>query len=233
MAVYREGDFHWVGDPIENITALKESPTPDYLGYLVQARNGKWCWEDTLERGQDKERGDFDLFEQARKVGPTRMSVAAVRPRSFNVGDRVKGLGVNSRNERVGTYQGLEGGVVVIQVEDGGTRCLDPTTVALVAEPDKTEEVTVRARVLDEAKRITATDRNSAYGEPEDNFQRIADYWNVWLQDKLKEGEEITQGDTAAMQIFVKMAREMNAPKEDNKIDLAGYAACWAEVDAR
>jgi len=92
---------------------------------------------------------------------------------------------------------------------------------------------TVRAQVLDEAKRITATDRNSSYGEPEDNFQRIASYWNVWLQDKLKDGAQITAGDTAAMQIFVKLAREMNAPKEDNKIDLAGYAACWAEVDSK
>jgi hypothetical protein len=91
---------------------------------------------------------------------------------------------------------------------------------------------TVRARVLNEAKRITATDRNSSYGEPEDNFQRIADFWNVWLQGRLKDGTEITAGDTAAMQIMVKVAREMNAPKEDNKVDIAGYAACWAEVDA-
>ena len=92
---------------------------------------------------------------------------------------------------------------------------------------------TVRARVLDEAKRITATDRNSSYGEPEDNFQRIADFWNVYLQDKLKDGAKITAGDTAALAIMIKLAREMNAPKEDNKTDIAGYAACWAEVDAR
>jgi len=90
---------------------------------------------------------------------------------------------------------------------------------------------TVRARVLDEAKRITATDRNSSYGEPEDNFQRIADFWNVFLRGKLKDGAKITPGDTAALIIMVKLAREMNAPKEDNKVDIAGYAACWAEVD--
>lgn len=93
-------------------------------------------------------------------------------------------------------------------------------------------EVTVRARVLDEAKRITATDRNSAYGEPEDNFQRIADYWDIWLKDRLKEGESITAEDVPALMIFVKMAREMNAPKEDNKTDGAGYFACWAEIAA-
>lgn len=100
-------------------------------------------------------------------------------------------------------------------------------------EPEEVPVRTVRSEVLDEAKRITATDRNSSYGEPEDNFQRIADYWTLWLKDRLKDGEEITAGDTAAMQIFVKMAREMNAPTLDNKVDLAGYAACWAEVDAK
>lgn len=117
--------------------------------------------------------------------------------------------------------------------KDGEFRAVYASTVELVI-PQVSEEPdpTVRARVLDEAKRITATDRNSAYGEPEDNFQRIADYWNVWLQDRLKEGAKITPGDTAAMMIFVKMAREMNAPKEDNKVDGAGYFACWAEVDA-
>jgi hypothetical protein len=94
-------------------------------------------------------------------------------------------------------------------------------------------ESTVRARVLDEAKRITATDRNSSYGEPEDNFQRIADFWNVWLQGTLKDDLALTKGDVAALMILVKMAREMNAPKEDNKVDGAGYFACWAEVDSQ
>lgn len=103
-------------------------------------------------------------------------------------------------------------------------------TSTLEPVPAPEEPVTVRARVLDEAKRITATDRNSSYGEPEDNFQRIADFWNVFLQDKLKSDAKITGGDTAALMIMVKLAREMNAPTEDNKVDIAGYAACWAEV---
>jgi hypothetical protein len=103
----------------------------------------------------------------------------------------------------------------------------------IVSKVEEAPGQTVRARVLDEAKRITATDRNSSYGEPEDNFQRIADFWNVWLQDKLKEGVKLQPGDTAALMILVKMAREMNAPTEDNKVDGAGYFACWAEVDEK
>jgi hypothetical protein len=120
-------------------------------------------------------------------------------------------------------------------VEDntGEKRILETTTCSVVIPQAPTPEPTVRAKVLDEAKRITATDRNSAYGEPEDNFQRIANYWSLWLEGRLKDGEKITPGDTAAMMIFVKMAREMNASKEDNKVDGAGYFACWAEVDSK
>lgn len=152
----------------------------------------------------------------------------------MKTGDLVKGLACQPRT---GEFEWLEGelsdglcspGKSWVRV-NGGDRLAWTCTLELIAM--KSEEKTVRARVLDEAKRITATDRNSAYGEPEDNFQRIADYWNVWLQDRLKEGAKITPGDTAAMMIFVKMAREMNAPKEDNKVDGAGYFACWAEVD--
>lgn len=135
-----------------------------------------------------------------------------------------------------GTYQGGTKTLAWVQDNDGEHRAVHAATLVLIyaqgtldTEPDPTP--TVRARVLDEAKRITATDRNSSYGEPEDNFQRIADFWNVFLQDKLKEDAMITAGDTAALVIMVKLAREMNAPKEDNKVDIAGYAACWAEVD--
>jgi hypothetical protein len=106
-------------------------------------------------------------------------------------------------------------------------------TYLIVAKVEEAPETTVRARVLEEAKRITATDRNSSYGEPEDNFQRIADFWNTFLGPKLKDGAKISAGDTAALMIMVKLAREMNAPKEDNKVDGAGYFACWAEVDFR
>lgn len=135
-----------------------------------------------------------------------------------------------------GRYQGGMDALAWVKDETGEYRaCLAATVQVIVAlgsidqEPDPTP--TVRARVLDEAKRITATDRNSAYGEPEDNFQRIADFWNVFLGPKLK--DKITPGDTAALMIMVKLAREMNAPKEDNKVDGAGYFACWAEVDSK
>lgn len=132
-----------------------------------------------------------------------------------------------------------EGGKAWLVTRTGIRRLVWTATMKLVAHgSDQPETKTVRARVLDEAKQITATDRNSSYGEPEDNFKRIAEYWNVWLKGRLDwaedrpEEQKLGPGDVAAMMIFVKMAREMNAPKEDNKVDGAGYFACWAEVDA-
>lgn len=154
---------------------------------------------------------------------------------TFNAGDRVQYTGRVWEEGFTGTvlYPKSSGGTTGyrVKLDKPMNGFKELTVIAGNLIPENEPPATVRAKVLDEAKRITATDRNSAYGEPEDNFQRIADYWNVWLQDRLKEGAKITPGDTAAMMIFVKMAREMNAPKEDNKVDGAGYFACWAEVD--
>jgi len=95
----------------------------------------------------------------------------------------------------------------------------------------KPDEVPARAQVLREAEKLITGDRNQHYGEPMDNFKNIASFWNTFLKHKLKDDEKITPGDTAALMILVKVAREIAGGKEDNKVDLAGYAACWAEVD--
>ena len=38
-----------------------------------------------------------------------------------------------------------------------------------------------RADCLDTAKKCVCTDRDRAYGKPEDNFALIAKYWSVYL----------------------------------------------------
>lgn len=80
------------------------------------------------------------------------------------------------------------------------------------------------ATVLDEAMAVTSGDRRRDYGHPIHNFQRIADFWNTFLHDKLKDGEFVMPEDTAQMMILVKVAREMNTPKRDNLVDICGYA---------
>lgn len=95
----------------------------------------------------------------------------------------------------------------------------------------KLSGITQRERCLNEAKRIVCTDRNEQYGEPENNFDVIADYWAVYLNGKYKMGVPLDSGDVAHMMTLFKMGRITTAKayKEDNYIDMAGYAACAME----
>lgn len=82
----------------------------------------------------------------------------------------------------------------------------------------------VRKELLDAALRCVCGDRES-YGTPEDNFGRIARLWEDYLQ------HPILPYDVAAMMALLKIARIASGmPKADNWVDLAGYAACGAEL---
>lgn len=41
-----------------------------------------------------------------------------------------------------------------------------------------------RKECLEEAKKCVCTNRNNQYGEPEDNFKIISEYWNLYLKGK-------------------------------------------------
>ena len=86
-----------------------------------------------------------------------------------------------------------------------------------------------REQILETAKKTVCHDRNEQYGEPEDNFWRVAKLWSSYFGDALKRA--ITARDVANMMILFKIARNAAAPKDDNWIDIAGYAACGGEVD--
>ena len=82
-----------------------------------------------------------------------------------------------------------------------------------------------RGDVLDTAKQYVTKDRAADHGDMEDNFQRIADYWSVHL-DQL-----IDAHDVAVMMTLLKVARIKSNPYHmDNFIDGAGYLACGGEL---
>lgn len=89
-----------------------------------------------------------------------------------------------------------------------------------------------RQVLLQEAFNITSSDRNKAYGNPEDNFQNIADRWNLLLRCRFPVActnpeFEITSQDVALMMIDMKLARLSTNPlHRDSLVDIAGYAAC-------
>ena len=88
-----------------------------------------------------------------------------------------------------------------------------------------------RAEILDTAKQIVTKDRNAKYGEPEDNFDVIAQFWNHYLSTTQGVCLDISAPDVAIMMALFKIgriatARDMN---KDSYIDAAGYIACAAE----
>ena len=91
-----------------------------------------------------------------------------------------------------------------------------------------------REEVLDTAKKCVCGDRELDYGSPEISFRKIASFWEVYLDEKcVSPGANITiePEDVAAMLALMKIARiSTGSDKDDNWIDLAGYAACGGEV---
>lgn len=90
----------------------------------------------------------------------------------------------------------------------------------------------VRAEVLDEAKRAVCSDRNAEYGEPIDNFGRWAGACNA-LGYRGPDGRDLKPHDLAVIMGLGKLSRSIQSPdKKDTWVDLAGYAAVGYELVA-
>lgn len=73
--------------------------------------------------------------------------------------------------------------------------------------------------ILEEAQSLVYGDRQAAYGHPLDDFSRTAKMWAAIL------GCEVTPEQVGLCMCVVKISRQLNRPKRDNLVDLAGYAA--------
>ena len=74
--------------------------------------------------------------------------------------------------------------------------------------------------------------RNVDYGNPADDFRTQAEMFSSYLSRTNGQSVVVTASDIAALMILVKVARQAHRPKQDNWVDMAGYAACGAECDA-
>jgi hypothetical protein len=93
-----------------------------------------------------------------------------------------------------------------------------------------TEPVT-RASLLAEAGTYVHTDRNSNYGDPEDNFGVIAEIMAAYLSRRFGVRIPIAPYDVANLMFAVKLGRLAHNPlHHDSYVDMAGYAAAGAEV---
>lgn len=90
-----------------------------------------------------------------------------------------------------------------------------------------------REQILEAARKCVCGDREEDYGSPEDNFKTIAEFWSAYLKKVMPPGIEfcLLPEDVAVMMALLKIARISSGQnKDDNWIDLAGYAACGAEL---
>ena len=98
----------------------------------------------------------------------------------------------------------------------------------------------IKATILDQAGKIVNGARRSAYGTPENNFERIARFWQAYLEnrgliisDRVTGGEvQITAADVSPMMRLMKEARLCETPDHyDSFVDIVGYTLTGAEVN--
>lgn len=86
-----------------------------------------------------------------------------------------------------------------------------------------------RRDALKKAEACVCQDRQSSYGDAEDNFARIAALASVALADRLK--RPLDAVDVALFMACVKLGRlAYDRGNLDSWVDLAGYAACGAGI---
>ena len=88
-----------------------------------------------------------------------------------------------------------------------------------------TQQLPMTAEQLLEQASSIVCDRRRTYGQPLELFERVAARWSQVL------GTKVTPAQVLVCLIDLKVARLSNDPRHRDSItDIAGYAACLAEV---
>lgn len=99
------------------------------------------------------------------------------------------------------------------------------------AHPGYGDAPMTKAEELLEVATRTIRQRRSTYGPPAEHFAKTVAAVNAIFGHKLR--EPLTVADWAQIMILDKLARHQGQAKSsDTPVDLAGYAACLAEVES-
>jgi len=89
-----------------------------------------------------------------------------------------------------------------------------------------------RIAIVDEAVRIVTGARRGAYGTPENNFARIALFWQAYFAATGRPEALVTAADVSPLMRLMKEARLCETPDHrDSFVDLVGYAMTGAEIN--
>lgn len=97
-------------------------------------------------------------------------------------------------------------------------------------DPTPAERLRMREEILKGATEAVMYQRNKSYGEPDEDFQRIAGIWNS-LGFRGPGGEPLKGHHVSMAMIALKLSRlTWNPTHQDSWMDTAGYAACGYET---
>ena len=71
---------------------------------------------------------------------------------------------------------------------------------------------------------IVHGERNAHYGHPIDNHTATAALWQAFLRKRFGVLVVVTPRDVCMLNMLQKICRDAHEPKEDNLVDIAGYA---------
>jgi hypothetical protein len=83
-----------------------------------------------------------------------------------------------------------------------------------------------------EARRLISSDRRTDYGSVKDSFNNIALVWTGILRNRklLSADKYITGEEVALLMSALKLVREANKPKRDNRVDAVAYILLLDEL---
>lgn len=89
-----------------------------------------------------------------------------------------------------------------------------------------------RKEFLNLAETTVCQSRRDLYGNAENCFQTIADYWSIFLSRTVNVGIKLDPQDVAMMMSLFKIARWHSSPSHhDNIVDGIGYMALAGEME--
>ena len=92
-------------------------------------------------------------------------------------------------------------------------------------------KVKVKEDILKKAGKLVSDDRESTHGDARENHEQIAEYWNIFLDNKLKPMVAITCDDVAVMMALLKISRSTQGKfNVDDYIDAAAYMAIAGDL---
>lgn len=86
------------------------------------------------------------------------------------------------------------------------------------------EDTMTPNQLLEEAEKAVLGPRQEDYGPPGQNHRCTADLWSAFLSRTTGRPIAISPDDVCNMNILQKISREANSHKDDNDVDIIGYA---------